>query len=99
MAPQDHDATDMPGRPLDEGSRSFKSTSLRQRVWLVEIRAGIWSVRRAHAPFALLKRTGETHQAAEVGDSAQLSLSAKMAVDFSDSPDALVSSACPVFPK
>jgi hypothetical protein len=34
---------------------------------MVEIRAGMWSVRRTHVSFALLKRTGETHRAAKVG--------------------------------
>jgi hypothetical protein len=46
--------------------------------------------RRQHAPFALLKGTGETHWSVKLGDSAGLSLSAKMAVDFSDSYDMLV---------
>ncbi len=38
-----------------------------------------------------LKGTGETYWSGEIADSAELSLSRKMAVDFSDSPDALVS--------
>jgi hypothetical protein len=44
-----------------------------------------------HARFALLDGTGETYWPAEIADLAELSLSAKMAVDFSDPADALVS--------
>jgi hypothetical protein len=71
--------------------REFESIPLRHWVSLVEVFAATFFVRRAHARFALLTGTGETYWSGEIADSAELSLSGKMAVDFSDSPDALVS--------
>jgi hypothetical protein len=69
----------------------FESGPLRQRVPRLEGFAATVFVQRAHARFALLKGTGETYWSAEIANSAGLSLSAKMAVDFGDSPNALVS--------
>ena len=48
-------------------------------------------IARARRVFALPKGTGEWHGSVGIADLREFSRLAKMAVDFSDSPDALVS--------
>src|ERR1022692_2618556 len=86
--------TDIGRRRLKDAKRDrqFESPFLRQRVSLLEDFAPKCFGQRPHAGFMLPKGTGERYWLAKMGDSVELSRSAKKAVDFSYSCDAMVPS-------